>query len=147
LLPEEISKGARNRLIGEVYASLTISNGITCDCSVTGADWTVAAANAWTAARNYGIRFRVPDAYSNSSTIAHSMRVFLLENTAAANNYAYFDDVVLSQGPVSADVRVAALPDSGSGGTVNAYGSYNFAGNLRPRPIFGCGNGARTKSI
>jgi len=111
-------------------ASLTYNNGITCNCSVTGADWQVASASAWTATRNYGITFRIPNAYSSSSTIAHSMRVFLLENTAAANNYVYFDDVALSQGPVSPDVRVAALPDSGNGGTVNAYGSYNFAGNL-----------------
>lgn len=112
-------------------ASLTYNNGITCNCSVTGADWQVATANAWTPTRNYGITFRVPNAYSSSSTMAHSMRVFLLENTAAANNYVYFDDVVLSQGPVSTDVlRVAALPDSGNGGTVNAYGSYNFAGNV-----------------
>jgi hypothetical protein len=112
-------------------ASLTYNNGITCNCSVTGADWQVATANTWTATRNYGITFRVPNAYSSSSTTTHSMRVFLLENTAAANNYVYFDDVVLSEGPVSTDVtRVASLPDSGSGGTVNAYGSYNFAGNL-----------------
>lgn len=112
-------------------ASLTYNNGITCNCSVTGADWQVATANAWTPTRNFGITFRVPNAYSSASTTAHSMRVFLLENTAAANNYVYFDDVVLSQGPVSTDVlRVAALPDSGNGGTVNAYGSYNFAGNV-----------------
>lgn len=111
-------------------ASLTYNNGITCNCSVTGADWQVSSAGAWTASRNYGITFRIPNAYSSSSTIAHSMRVFLLENTAAANNYVYFDDVVLSQGPVSPNVRVAALPDSGNGGAVNAYGSYNFAGTL-----------------
>jgi hypothetical protein len=37
---------------------------------------------------------------------------------------------VLSQGPVSPDFRVAPLTDSGNGGTVTAYSSYNFAGNL-----------------
>ncbi|HTS10586.1 MAG TPA: glycosyl hydrolase family 28-related protein [Candidatus Limnocylindrales bacterium] len=111
-------------------ASLTYNNGITCNCSVTGADWQVATANAWTASRNFGITFRVPNAYSNASTIAHSMRAFLLENTAAANNYVYFDDVVLGQGPVSPDLRAAPLADSGSGGTVNGYASYNFSGNV-----------------
>lgn len=95
-------------------ASLTYNNGISCNCSVTGFDWQVPAANAWTPTRNYGITFRVPNAYSNQSTIAHSMRVFLLENTAAANNYVYFDDVVLSQGPVTPDLRMRSIPDSGS---------------------------------
>lgn len=111
-------------------ASLTYNNGITCNCSVTGFDWTVATANAWTPTRNYGITFRVPNAYGSATTIAHSMRIFLLENTAAANNYVYFDDVILSQGPVSLDLRPAALADSGNGGTVNAYSSYNFAGTV-----------------
>ncbi|HUJ33259.1 MAG TPA: glycosyl hydrolase family 28-related protein [Candidatus Acidoferrum sp.] len=111
-------------------ASLTYNNGITCNCNVTGADWQVAIANAWTATRNFGITFRVPNAYSNSSTIAHSMRAFLLENTAASNNYVYFDDVALSQGPVSPDLRAAPLADSGNGGAVNGYASYNFSGNV-----------------
>jgi len=111
-------------------ASLTYNNGITCNCNVTGADWQVATANMWTASRDYGITFRLPNAYGSSSTVAHSMRVFLLENTAGANNYVYFDDVVISQGPVSPDFRPAALPDSGSGGTVNGYASYNFLGNV-----------------
>jgi hypothetical protein len=96
-------------------ASLTYNNGITCNCNVTGADWQVATANSWTPTRNYGITFRVPNAFSSSATVTHSMRVFLLENTAAANNFVYFDDVVLSQGPVTADVvRPRPIPDSGS---------------------------------
>jgi hypothetical protein len=111
-------------------ASITYNNGITCNCNVTGADWQVATASAWTPTRNFGIVFRVPNAYSSSSTIAHSMRVLLLENTPAANNYVYFDDVILSQGPVSPNVMFASLNDSGNGGTVNGYGSYNFAGTL-----------------
>jgi len=111
-------------------ASLTYNNGITCNCNVTGADWQVATANLWTASRNYGITFRLPNAYGSSSTVAHSMRIFLLENTAAANNYVYFDDAILSQGPVSPDFRPAVLTDSGNGGTVNGYGNYNFAGNI-----------------
>jgi Pectate lyase superfamily protein len=111
-------------------ASLTYNNGITCNCNVTGADWQVATASSWTPTRNFGIIFRVPNAYSNASTIAHSMRVFLLENTAAANNYVYFDDAILSQGPVSPNVRFAPLNDSANGGTVNGYGSYDFAGTL-----------------
>ena len=40
------------------------------------------------------------------------MRIFLLENTAAASNYVYFDDVILSQGPVTPDLRLAPLQDS-----------------------------------
>lgn len=111
-------------------ASLTYNNGITCNCNVTGADWQVATANSWTASRNYGITFRLPNAYGSSSTIAHSMRVFLLENTAATGNYIYFDDAILSQGPVAPDLRPAALADSGNGGTVNGYASYNLAGNI-----------------
>ena len=111
-------------------ASLTYNNGITCNCNVTGADWQVSTANTWTVNRNYGIIFRVPNAYGSSSTVAHSMRVFLLENTAAAGNYVYFDDAILSQGPVSPDIRPAALADSGNGGTVNGYANYNFAGTV-----------------
>jgi len=111
-------------------ASLTYNNGITCNCNVTGADWQVATASLWTATRNYGITFRIPNAYGSSGTVAHSMRVFLLENTAAANNYVYFDDAILSQGPVSPDIRFAPLTDSGNGGTVNGYANYSFAGNL-----------------
>jgi hypothetical protein len=109
-------------------ASLTYNNGISCNCNVTGFDWQ--APTAWMPTRNFAITFRVPNAYSLSTTITHSMRVFLLENTAAANNYVYFDDAILSQGPVSTDLRAAALPDSGNGGTVNGYANYNFAGTL-----------------
>ena len=111
-------------------ASLTYNNGITCNCNVTGADWQVPTASAWTMTRNFGITFRVPNSYGSSSTVAHSMRVFLLENTAAAGNYVYFDDVILSQGAVAVDFSRAALADSGNGGTVNAYSNYNFAGTL-----------------
>jgi hypothetical protein len=111
-------------------ASLTYNNGITCNCNVTGADWQVSTASAWTPTRNYGITFRVPNAFGSSSTVTHSMRVFMLENTAAAGNFVYFDDAVLSQGSVTQDFRRAPLLDSGNGGTVNAYSNYNFAGTL-----------------
>lgn len=87
-------------------ASLTYNNGISCGCNVTGADWQVSTASSWTASRNFGLIFRVPNGYSLSTTVAHSMRVFLLENTAGANNYVYFDDVILSQGPVTPDLRL-----------------------------------------
>lgn len=93
-------------------ASLTYNNGITCNCNVTGADWTVAATNAWTPTPNYAITFRVPDAYSSASTIAQSMRVFILENTAANPNQIYVDDVALSQGPISPNVPPGLLPDT-----------------------------------
>ena len=125
--------GATNANWQSTNASLTYNNGITCNCNITGADWTVGAANTWYPTRNYAITFRVPNAgYTtfSSTTVAHSMRVFLLENTAANPNQLYFDDVILTQGPVSNDVRPAALADSGPGGTVNAYSSYNFAGNV-----------------
>lgn len=108
-------------------ASLTYNNGINCNCNVTGFDWQVATANAWTPSRNYGVTFRVPNAYSSQSTVAHSMRVFLLENTAAANNYVYFDDVVLSQGPVSPDFRTRPVPDSGNPAV---YGSLSVSQHL-----------------
>ncbi|MGA8142922.1 MAG: glycosyl hydrolase family 28-related protein [Candidatus Acidiferrales bacterium] len=108
-------------------ASLTYNNGITCNCNVTGADWQVSTASAWTPTRNYGVIFRVPNAYGSSSTVAHSMRVFLLENTAAANNYMYFDDVVLGQGPVSPDIRTAPVRDSGAPAV---YGSLAISQHL-----------------
>jgi len=101
-------------------ASLTYNNGITCNCNVTGADWQVSTANAWTPTRNFGVIFRVPNAYSLSTTVTHSMRVFLLENTAAANNYVYFDDVILSQGPVTTEMRPGFVRDSGGSAV---YGS------------------------
>lgn len=108
-------------------ASLTYNNGITCNCNVTGADWQVATANAWTPTRNYGVIFRVPNAYGLSTTVTHSMRVFLLENTAAANNFVYFDDVVLSQGPVTTEMRPGFVRDS-SGSAV--YGSLAVSQHL-----------------
>jgi hypothetical protein len=125
--------GATNANWQSTNASLTYNNGITCNCNVTGADWQVGAANTWYPTRNFAITFRVPNAgYTTfaSTTVAHSMRVFILENTAANPNQLYFDDVILSQGAISNDVRPAALADSGPGGTVNAYSSYNFAGNV-----------------
>ncbi|MGD0306776.1 MAG: glycosyl hydrolase family 28-related protein, partial [Candidatus Acidiferrales bacterium] len=108
-------------------ASLTYNNGITCGCNVTGADWQVATANTWTPTRNYGLIFRVPNGYSSNTTIAHSMRIFLLENTAATGNYVYFDDIVLSQGPVTPDMRLAPLRDSAN---PQVYGSLGVSQHL-----------------
>jgi Pectate lyase superfamily protein len=108
-------------------ASLTYNNGITCGCNVTGADWQVSTAGAWTPTRNFGLIFRAPNGYSLSTTVAHSMRIFLLENTAAAGNYVYFDDVILSQGPVTPDVRLAALRDSQN---PTVYGSLGISQHL-----------------
>lgn len=108
-------------------ASLTYNNGISCGCNVTGADWQVSTASSWTATRNFGLIFRVPNGYSSSTTVAHSMRVFLLENTAAASNYVYFDDVILSQGPVTPDLRLAPLHDSQN---PQVYGSLGISQHL-----------------
>jgi len=109
-------------------ASLTYNNGITCNCNVTGFDWQAASANTWTPTRNYAITFRVPNAYSDSTKVAHSMRVFILENTAANPNVIYVDDVVLSQGAVSQNVPLpASLADSGS---PTVYGNLAVSGNL-----------------
>jgi hypothetical protein len=108
-------------------ASLTYNNGITCGCNVTGADWQVGTANIWTPTRNFGLIFRAPNAYSVGTTVAHSMRIFLLENTAGANNYVYFDDVILSQGPVTPDQRLAPLRDSGN---PQVYGSLGVSQHL-----------------
>ncbi len=108
-------------------ASLTYNNGITCGCNVTGADWQVSAANTWTPTRNFGLIFRAPNGYSSGSTVAHSMRIFLLENTAAASNYVYFDDVILSQGPVTPDMRLAPLRDSAN---PQVYGSLGVSQHL-----------------
>lgn len=108
-------------------ASLTYNNGITCNCNLTGADWQVSAANAWTPTRNFGIIFRAPNAYSLSTTVTHSMRVFLLENTATANNYVYFDDVILSQGPVATEMRPGFVRDSGGSAV---YGSLAVSQHL-----------------
>ena len=109
-------------------ASLTYNNGITCNCNVTGADWQVAAANSWTPTRNFAITFRIPNAYASSSTVAQSMRVFILENTAANPNTIFVDDAILSQGPVSPNVPLAAaVPDSGN---PTVYGNMTVAGTL-----------------
>jgi hypothetical protein len=108
-------------------ASLTYNNGISCGCNVTGADWQVSTANSWTATRNFGLIFRAPNGYSLSTTVAHSMRIFLLENTAAAGNYVYFDDVILSQGPVTPDLRLAPLHDSQN---PTVYGSLGISQHL-----------------
>jgi Pectate lyase superfamily protein len=109
-------------------ASLTYNNGITCNCNVTGSDWNVATASAWTPTRNFAITFRAPNAYSSSSTVARSMRVFILENTAANPNQVFVDDVVLSQGPVSPNVPLMA-PVSDSGNP-SVYGNLTVAGSL-----------------
>jgi hypothetical protein len=109
-------------------ASLTYNNGITCNCNVTGSDWQVPTASAWTPTRNFAVTFRAPNAYSSSSTVAQSMRVFILENTAASPNTIFVDDAVLSQGPVSPNVPfAAALPDSGN---PTVYGNLTVAGGL-----------------
>jgi Pectate lyase superfamily protein len=108
-------------------ASLTYNNGIACGCNVTGADWQVGTASTWTPTRNFGLIFRAPNGYSSGSTVAHSMRIFLLENTAAANNYVYFDDVILSQGPVTPDLRLAPLRDSAN---PQVYGSLGVSQHL-----------------
>jgi Pectate lyase superfamily protein len=109
-------------------ASLTYNNGITCNCNVTGADWHVAAASTWPATRNFAVTFRVPNAYSSSTTVARSMRVFILENTAANPNQIYVDDVVLSEGPINPSVPFTApLSDSGN---PSVYGNLTVAGNL-----------------
>ena len=89
-------------------ASLTYNNGITCNCNVTGADWQVSAASTWTPTRNFAVTFRAPNAYSSSTTVAQSMRVFILENTAANPNQIFVDDIALSQGPVSPSVPSTA---------------------------------------
>jgi hypothetical protein len=109
-------------------ASLTYNNGITCNCNVTGADFNVATASTWTPTRNFAVTFRVPNAYSSNTTVARSMRLFILENTAANPNQIYVDDAVLSQGPVSPNVPLTAgLPDSGN---PTEFGNLTVAGNL-----------------
>jgi hypothetical protein len=55
------------------------------------------------------------------------MRIFLLENTSAANNYVYFDDIILSQGPVTPDLRLAPLRDSAN---PQVYGSLGVSQHL-----------------
>ncbi len=109
-------------------ASLTYNNGITCNCNVTGSDWQVATASTWTPTRNFAITFRVPNAYSSSTTVAQSMRVFFLENTAANPNQIFVDDAVLSQGPVSNSVPLTAAVSDSVNPTV--YGNLNVNGTL-----------------
>lgn len=106
-------------------ASLTYNNGMNCNCNVTGADWTVAQANTWTPTPNYAITFRVPNAYSSSTTIAQSMRAFIMENTAANPNLIYVDDVSLTQGPVSPNLPPALVADTNGA----MYGSPTVNGN------------------
>jgi hypothetical protein len=109
-------------------ASLTYNNGITCNCNVTGSDWQVPTASAWTPTRNFAVTFRVPNAYASSSTVAQSMRIFVLENTSANPNTIFVDDAVLSQGPVSPNVPLTAgVPDSGN---PTVYGNLAVAGAL-----------------
>lgn len=110
-------------------ASLTYNNGITCNCNVTGADWNVATASAWTPTRNYAITFRVPNAFSSSSTIAQSMRVLVLENTAANPNQIFVDDIALSQGPVNTRVpHTASVTENGAcvGCGINTVSNYSM---------------------
>ena len=110
-------------------ASLTYNNGITCNCNVTGADFNVGTANTWTPTRNFAITFRVPNAFSTSSTVAQSMRVFLLENTAANPDQIFVDDVALSQGPVNTRVPdSSAVTENGAcvGCGINTVTSYSL---------------------
>ena len=111
-------------------ASLTYNNGITCNCSVTGADWQVSTANTWTVNRNYAVIFRVPNAFSVSTTVAHSMRIFLLENSASSSNFIYFDDAFLAKGPMSAEPRFAPLADSGNGGNDTVFSNLSVQGTV-----------------
>ena len=111
-------------------ASLTYNNGITCNCNVTGADWQVSTTNTWTVNRNYAVIFRVPNGYSVSTSVAHSMRLFLLENSASSTNYVYFDDVFLTKGPMPSEPRFAPLADSGNGGTDTVYSNLSVQGTV-----------------
>ena len=111
-------------------ASLTYNNGITCNCNVTGADWQVATANTWTVNRNYAVIFRVPNGYSVSTSVAHSMRIFLLENSASSSNYIYFDDAFLAKGPMPSEPRFAPLADSGNGGSDTVYSNLSVQGSV-----------------
>lgn len=115
-------------------ASLTYNNGISCNCNVTGADWTVDTASIWRPTRNYAITFRVANAgYAGGADtgVAHSMRVFILENTAANPNVIYVDDAILSQGAISNDVLSSApVKDSGPGGAVSMFSTLTLPGVL-----------------
>ena len=116
-------------------ASLTYNNGITCNCNVTGADFNVAAANTWTPTRNFAITFRVPNAYSSSSTVAQSMRVFIFENTAANPNQIFVDDAVLGEGPVTPVVPATAGVSDSVNPTV--YGNLTVDGALTAASVSG----------
>jgi pectate lyase-like protein len=109
-------------------ASLTYNNGITCNCNVTAADWQVATASTWTPTRNFAITFRAPNAFSSGTTVAQSMRVFIMENTAANPNQIFVDDAVLSEGPVNPRVPFTAPVSDSVNPTV--YGNLSVAGNL-----------------
>jgi hypothetical protein len=113
-------------------ASLTYNNGITCNCNVTGADWQVGTASTWTPTRNFAVTFRVPNAFSSASTVAQSMRVFILENTAANPNQIFVDDAVLGEGPVTTTVPATA----GVSDSVNpaVYGNLVVDGTLTAGP-------------
>ena len=111
-------------------ASLTYNNGITCNCNVTGADWQGSTANTWTVNRNYAVIFRVPNGYSVSTSVAHSMRIFLLENSASSTNYVYFDDAFLTKGPMPSEPRFAPLADSGNGGTDTVFSNLTVQGTV-----------------
>lgn len=113
-------------------ASLTYNNGITCNCNVTGSDWQVATASAWTPTRNFAVTFRVPNAYSSSATVAQSMRIFIMENTAANPNQIFVDDAVLSEGPVNPRVPFAASVSDSLNPTV--YGNLAVDGSLTVGP-------------
>jgi hypothetical protein len=113
-------------------ASLTYNNGITCNCNVTGSDWQVATASTWTPTRNFAITFRVPNAFSSSTTVAQSMRVFILENTAANPNQIFVDDAVLGQGPVTNVVPATAGVSDSMNPTV--YGNLAVDGTLTAGP-------------
>jgi hypothetical protein len=86
-----VDNGDNGRNWQSTNASLTYNNGATCNCNciVTGADWRVSTANAWTVNRNCAVIFRVPNGYSVSTSVAHSMRIFLLENFASSTHDVY----------------------------------------------------------
>lgn len=114
-------------------ASLTYNNGITCNCNVPNPAFTLGTASTWTPTRNFAITFRVPNGYSLSTNVAQSMRVFILEDTAANPNKIYIDDVVLSQGPAHTVVPgTAALADSGN---PTEYGNLTVAGSLTANSV------------
>jgi len=101
---------------------------VTCNCNVPNPTFTVGTASTWTPTRNFAITFRVPNGFSLSTNVAQSMRVFILEETAANPNKIYVDDAVLSQGPVTTVTPYAGeLADSGN---PTEYGNLTVAGTL-----------------